>query len=73
MGLINLSKSENDKESVNEYLDLIGKGSANLRSFVKETLKHIASIGDVKAIDMEQIVTKYLDTIPHLLNQMALR
>lgn len=72
MGLINLSKSENDKESVREYLDLIGKGSANLRSFVKDTLKHIASIGDVQAISMEQIVTKYLETIPHLLNQNAI-
>lgn len=72
MGLINLSKSENDRESVMEYLDLIEKGSANLRSFVKETLKHIASIGIVQAINMEQLVTKYLETIPHLLNQNAI-
>lgn len=67
MGLINLSKSEKDIESVNEYLDLIEKGSTNLRSFVKETLKHISTIEDFQSVDVARMVSKYIGTIEHLL------
>ncbi|WP_339924573.1 HAMP domain-containing sensor histidine kinase [uncultured Cyclobacterium sp.] len=72
MGLINLTKSEKDIESLKEYLGLIEKGSSNLRSFVKETLKHITTMEELQSVNVAQVVSSYQDTIEQLLQSNSI-
>ena len=73
MGLINLSKSEKNIESLNEYLGLIEKGSTNLRSFVKETLKHLSTMGELQSVNVSSTVSKYQETIEQLLKSKSIQ
>lgn len=66
IGLIDLSKSENDIKTLNEYLELIEEGSSNLSAFVTETLKHISTSEELQSVDVDSMVRKYLETIEQL-------
>lgn len=65
IGLIDLSKSESDINTLNEYLALIEEGSSDLSEFVKETLKHISTSEESQSINVNSLLNKYLKTIEH--------
>lgn len=67
IGLIALSKSENDTKVLNKHLEMIEKGSANLNLFVQETLKHISTSEETQSVNVNSITTEYLETIEPLL------
>ncbi|MEO8773057.1 MAG: HAMP domain-containing sensor histidine kinase [Gelidibacter sp.] len=67
IGLINLSKSESDIETLNEYLELMEVGSSNLSAFVRETLTYISRSEESQKIIFEDMLSKYLETVTPLL------
>ena len=66
IGLINLSKSESDAETLNDYLELMEEGSSNLSVFVEETLKYIATTEESQSVVFEEMTSKILDSIAHI-------
>lgn len=66
IGLIDLSKSESDIDTINEYLELIEEGSSNLSTFVKETLKHISTSEESKSINVTRLINKCLDDVHYI-------
>lgn len=67
MGLVDLSKTESDTETLNEYLEMIKEGSSSLSTFVKETLKHISTSENIESINVSSLVNNYIETIEPLL------
>ena len=72
MGLIDLSKSESDIETLNEYLELIEKGTSNLISFVKETSKHISTSEETQSVNVNSMVTKCIESIEQLIRSNSI-
>lgn len=72
IGLIDLSKSESDINTINEYLELIEEGSSNLSTFVKETLKHISTSEESASINVTRLINKCLEDVQHILKSNAI-
>ncbi len=75
IGLVDLSKSETDINTLNEYLALIEEGSTNLSDFVKETLNHISTSEETQCINVHEKINKYIESVEHLFkaNNIALK
>lgn len=72
IGLIDLSKSESDINTLNEYLELIEEGSNNLSLFVKATLKHISTSEESQTVDVHHMLSDYLSSIKQLIVSNAI-
>ncbi|RXJ50220.1 HAMP domain-containing histidine kinase [Gelidibacter gilvus] len=66
IGLVGLTKSETDIQVLNEYLELIEEGSHDLSEFVKDTLRHLSTSENVESVDVQNVVSQYLNSIKHL-------
>lgn len=65
--LIKISKSESDIKTIKEYMGIIEEGSTNLNSFVKKTLKHIATSDEIEPVNVNSMVIAYIGTVKQLL------
>lgn len=73
MGLVDLSKSEQDIEVLNEYIEMIDEGSSNLSQFIKDTLRYISTFEDLQPIDVELMVAQHLETVKSVLDFKSIR
>ena len=75
IGLIDLTKSESDINTINEYLELIEEGSSNLSAFVNETLNHISTSEESESINVTTKINKSLEAVQHILksNDIAIK
>lgn len=67
IGLIDLSKSERDINTLNDYLKLIEESCSNLSTFVIETLSHLSKSDESQSIHFGSMIHECLDTVDHLL------
>lgn len=72
IGLVNLSKEEEDIENVNEYLSLISQSSVNLKLFISETLREITSNATNDYLDFELILKKHLEAVSFQINSKSI-
>ncbi len=67
IGIIDLSKKDNDIQSIKKSMDLMNKSSINLKSFINETLNYISSTATYDFLDFNIFLQSQLELIDPLL------
>lgn len=76
LGLINLTKMDEDPATVRNYLGLIENRVSKLDDFIKSVLNHSRTLNSeiiIKRIDFEQIINECIEELRYLPNLQKLR
>ena len=72
MKFTEFTKSENDIENIKKYIEIIHEGTADLRLFIKSTLKHLSKSNQMEPLNVDEIITEYIKSIEQLLKSNSI-